>query len=391
MLNESEELAILYGKYVSNEITKQEFERFQDLLLKYAHEDALTDLMDQTWKDTPPVPGDLIEALPAPAGEPERSAGKVRLLFRRYWPAAAAACLLIIAGITLFPGAAIKKSVLIPAKKQSLEPGGNKAMLRLDDGRQIVLDSTSNGGVAQQGGAQIVKLTDGQVAYKASGDNSGKVFYNTMETPKGGQYQLLLPDGSRVWLNSASSIRYPTAFTGPSRDVEVKGEAYFEVAKNQSQPFVIVSRGMKVEVLGTEFNLMAYEDEDAMRTTLVNGSVRVVKGVDSKIIQQGEQASLAAGEKKFTVSRPNMNEVLGWKEGEFRFKNANIKVIMRQIARWYDVDVEYDGKLPTALFSGFFPRKEFARQLLDALEATGDIRFIMKEKKIIVSSPHVKP
>ena len=256
----------------------------------------------------------------------------------------------------------------------------------MDNGARIVLDSASNGTIAAQGNAQVVKLANGQLAYQALAGSRGRAVYNTMVTPRGGGYQLALPDGSRVWLNSASSIRFPTSFSDSERRVEITGEAYFEVSKNDKVPFIVETRGMKVEVLGTEFNLMAYNDEDAIRTTLVTGAVSVHKGTEKNILRPGQQASLANGSDVFRVGQADLEETLAWKEGKFRFSKSDIKVIMRQIARWYDVDIVYKGKLPDIEFSGVFPRKEYISQLLEVLEDAVKVHFDTEGNTITVTA-----
>ena len=204
----------------------------------------------------------------------------------------------------------------------SLPPASDKAILTLANGTRIVLDNAANGNLAQQGNTRVVKLAGGQLAYQAGAtDPQAPPVYNEMTTPRGGYYQLVLPDGSKVWLDAASSVRYPTAFTGTTRSVELSGEAYFEIAPNASQPFLITSNGVTVQVLGTEFNLMAYADEDAVRTTLVSGSVRADprKG-DQLQIRPGQQASWPRSGDALKLVAPDMQEVLAWKQGEFRFQ-----------------------------------------------------------------------
>ncbi len=227
------------------------------------------------------------------AGPSNRSTRKKFILFSA---AAAAACLLIVAGLFLFrhpaprpatPPAIVAKTIIAPAS--------DKAILTLADGTRIVLDDAANGNLARQGNTQLVKVAGGQVAYHPDGTDEAidqsPVTYNEMTTPRGGFYQLVLPDGSKVWLDAASSIRFPTAFTGKQRLVELNGEAYFEIAPNTQQPFLINSNGLTVQVLGTEFNMMAYSDEDAVRTTLVSGSLRVIRGNGQLQIRPGQQAA----------------------------------------------------------------------------------------------------
>ncbi len=304
---------------------------------------------------------------------------------------AAAACLLaVVAGIYLFKqqhAGQVKQPVATtqPAPLP-LVAGGNKAVLTLADGSKIMLDSAANGTLAKQGATALVKTAGGILAYRQiqGATPATSPLYNKMETPRGGVYQLILPDGTTVWLNSASSIRYPSVFTGTYRQVEISGEAYFQVAKNETQPFIVSTAGMQVQVLGTEFNLMAYTDEDAIKTTLVNGAVKLVKNNSSRVIKPGEQGSLENGHQDFVVSHADLKSALAWKQGYFRFDGAKITAIMRQVARWYDVEIVYEGKIPEEEFYGFIPKKENASEILEALQLTHNVHFRQEGRKIIV-------
>ncbi len=271
-------------------------------------------------------------------------------------------------------------------------PGKNTATLILDDGTSVLLDSMGDGAIANQGQTQIIKLQDGQILYKAAGDKTTDILYNTMRTPRGGQYQLVLPDGTRVWLNAASSIRYPTAFTGNERKVTITGEAYFEVAKaidpakhGGRLPFIVEKDQMRIEVLGTHFNVNTYEDERDIKVTLLEGSVRVLaKGKESQgiNIQPGQQAVLS-DEALSMKSDIDLEGVMAWKNGLFDFKQADIKTIMRQIGRWYDLDVQYEGNIPSREFSGKITRNTNLSNVLRILEQS-NIHFSLRDNKIIV-------
>ncbi|WP_315815554.1 FecR family protein [Paraflavitalea speifideaquila] len=307
---------------------------------------------------------------------------------------AAVASFLIILGaafyLLLAPGMkkqniAANRPKTIPSN--SILPGGNKAVLTLADGSRIILDSTENGTITQQDGICVTKLSDGQLSYNVKNRGPGKAEYNTITTPAGGQYQLLLADGSKVWLNAASSIRFPSFFSGNERSVELSGEGYFEIVHNASMPFRVIVNDMKVEVLGTQFNINSYQDERSIKTTLLQGSVKVDRLGRGEILKPKEQlmfdVSTNIMEKKKNV---DVDEVVAWKEGRFKFKQMPIESIMRQLARWYNVKVEYKGKIATELYSGDISRQEDVTQLLDVLEATNTVSFKLEGKKIIIYS-----
>ena len=273
-----------------------------------------------------------------------------------------------------------------PALPNDIAPGGNKATLTLANGSVVVLNDQQNGTLSSQGNTRVIKLNEGRVAYNASSGGGAQIAYNTITTPRGGKYQVVLADGSNVWLNAASSIRFPTAFAGKERDVEITGEVYFEVAKNKAMPFIVKSGGVKVEVLGTHFNVMSYNDELAVKTTLLEGSVKVSQGAITAIIKPGQQAKITTGNSNINViDDVDTDEAIAWKNDMFVFNNAGIEAIMRQIARWYDVEVSYDGPVTADHFTGKVSRNASAAQVLKILELS-DIHFTITGKKIIVKS-----
>ena len=227
-----------------------------------------------------------------------------------------------------------------------------------------------------------MKIDTATVAYKSTDENSQPTTYNTLSTPNGGQYQLILPDGSKVWLNASSSIHFPTVFKGNERDVTVTGEVYFEVAKNAAMPFKITVKDMEVQVLGTHFDIMAYDDENAMRTTLLEGSVKVTKGSVNRMLVPGQQ-SIINELPDIKVADADLEEVMAWKNGLFQFNGLDIQTVMRQISRWYDVDVVYEGKIPTGHFTGVVNRSNDISQVLKIMQA-GGVRFKMDGRKLVV-------
>lgn len=268
--------------------------------------------------------------------------------------------------------------------KNDVLPGGDKAVLTLADGSTIILDNAKNGTLTQQAGTRVLKTNDGQLAYNTTNEKPSEIVYNTLSTPRGGKYQLVLPDGSKVWLNAASSIHYPTAFVGGQRKVEITGEAYFEVEKNKDMPFIVSANGMDVKVLGTHFNVNAYNDEPIARTTLLEGSVLIKKDAATALLKPGEQGQLNKEGSIKVEKDVDIEQVMAWKNGLFHFEDADIETIMRQLSRWYDVEVVYQKKNINDQFVIEMPRNSKLSDVLRVLELTGNIHFDIQGKKIIV-------
>jgi transmembrane sensor len=306
------------------------------------------------------------------------------------WVAASISLVVVTVSLFLMLGKHTSTSALSTAQKKQttndVMPGASGAILKLDDGSSIVLDNASNGNLVQQGNTLVVKSGDGISYVKDNVQGEKQIHYNTVETPKGRQFQLVLEDGTKVWLNAASSIRFPVAFVGKQRIVEITGEAYFEVAKNKQKPFQVMCNGAMVEVLGTHFNINAYADEETMNTTLLEGSVKVVKGSEQKIIKPGEQAQIHNDGSLHTMANINVDEVVAWKNNSFLFDNTDVKKLMRQLSRWYDVDVVFKGTTSEPLtFNGTISRYATLSTVLKMLESTGDVKLSIEGKRIIVS------
>jgi ferric-dicitrate binding protein FerR (iron transport regulator) len=236
--------------------------------------------------------------------------------------------------------------------------------------------------LTQQGSAKVIKL-EGKLLYDLGSEKAKQIVYNTISTPKGGQYQLELPDGSLVWLNASSSIYFPTSFIEKERRVEITGEAYFEVAKSADKPFIVSVNNSEVQVLGTHFNINAYSDEEEVRTTLLEGSVKFVDGSNTSLLQPGQQSQLTKDRIVKVASNVDVNEVVSWKNGLFSFENAGIETIMRQLSRWYDVEIDYKGKTDD-IFVAEMSRNIKLSDVLKALELTGRVKFEIDGKKIVV-------
>jgi transmembrane sensor len=270
-------------------------------------------------------------------------------------------------------------------EKNDILPGSEKAILTFDDGSKIVLDNSKNGTLGKQGETNILKPEKGQLVYQATQGTVTQPMYNTVTTPKGGQYQIVLSDGTKVWLNAASSLRFPLVFSGNERKVEMTGEVYFEVAKNAKKPFKVITDGQEVEVLGTHFNIMAYHNEKAIKTTLLEGSVKVSRKERSTILQPGQQAKVGFNNNIFrTLNDVSLEEELAWKNGYFEFNNASLELIMRQIERWYDVEIQYIGKIPDEHFTGKLQRNTNLSNVLKILSMS-EVQFKIEGKKIIIT------
>jgi transmembrane sensor len=310
---------------------------------------------------------------------------------RRRWSYTAAASFIAVVcagGGWLF----LSRNHQIPATTPTVatadvKPGGNKAILTLADGRRIDLDTTANGVLANQGGSKVAKLSNGQLAY--NNNNIAKqplvIAYNSLSTPRAGQFMVRLPDGTQVWLNNASVLHYPVAFTGPDRTVELAGEAYFEVARDAVHPFrVKVQDGATVEVLGTSFNIMSYSDEPAEETTLIDGSIRVSRDRQSTLLKPAEQSSLDSTGKLRVTPEVDVQEVIAWKNGYFQFDHASLQTTMRQLARWYDIEVVYRGQIPEHEFQGKIQRSLLLSDVLRGLE-NDQVHFRLDGRKLIVT------
>lgn len=308
------------------------------------------------------------------------------------WSVAAAAVvgILIVLSLVFFVPRPGHKRLATAHKetpqKQHILPGSNKAVLTLANGKKIVLDSANNGLLVSQQNAKVIKLSNGLLKFQQSATpNTQKVTeYNVISTPRGGQYRIILPDGSKVWLNAASSIRFPIVFSEKERTVQITGEAYFEVAKNAHKPFIVKKGNMEVRVLGTHFNVMAYDNEANIKVTLLEGLVRISQQTthNTQLIKPGEQALIS--KKDIQVNKEvNLNEVIAWKNGLFDFEGNDIRDVMQQIARWYDVEVKYED-IPSAHFMGTISRSAEVSEVLKMLEMTGAVQFQVEGKMIIV-------
>ena len=307
-------------------------------------------------------------------------------IYRSWWMAAAAV-LLLSAGAYLWRLNRSSQPVAgnkAPAGHIDVAPGRQGAILTLADGRKVVLDSMGNGVIATQNGSKVM-LKNGQLAYHRDGTAATEAVYNTVTTPKGRQFQVALPDGTKVWLNAASSLRYPTLFAGKERKVEITGEAYFEVTANHKMPFrVKVNKTTDIEVLGTHFNINSYADEADVDATLLEGSVQVVNGDEKALLHPGQQARVS-GQIKI-VNDVNVEKVMAWKNGLFDFQDANLEEVMRQLERWYDIEVVYKKGIPKLEFIGKMGRDLSLSEVLNGLQMS-KVHFRLEEGRRLIVLP----
>lgn len=397
MTDNKENFSDLIHKYLDNRLSSAEYAELWRLLNEQPDEAVLNEELQKLWQSaktiTPLIAADdwdqkIQEAKQKLAATVQTEEQPVISRFQRYrWVAAAAILLLIVSSVFLLTNQKEKNIAVAkntqPQQQNDRLPGGDRAVLILADGSSIVLDSAGNGMLAQQGTTKIIKKEDGQLLYNSSGTATDAVAYNLLQTPRGGQYKITLPDGSKVWLNAASSLKYPVVFGGKERKVEITGEAYFEIAKDALRPFKVQLNQMEVEVLGTHFNINSYTDEETVRTTLLEGRVKVTTASENKFLQPGQQAQLKPSGSMKIVNDVNLEETVAWKDGNFQFENSDIKSVMRQLARWYDVEVSYQGNI-SKHFIGGISRNVKLSQVLSMLQQTGEVRFIIEGKKIIV-------
>ncbi|KIC96219.1 FecR family protein [Flavihumibacter solisilvae] len=381
----NKQLNELLQGYLDNTLDARETEQLEEYLRREEsqatlqkaidralEENAYAGLSDKSRADI------LFQGILQKAGERER------FRFRPTWWMAAASVIIVLAGTASYLFFKRQSGNEIVQTKQidrflnnDTLPDGNRATLTLGDGSSIVLDEI-NDTLILQGDTKVVKQNNNHLAY-APENKTGKVVYNTVSTPRGGQYQVILPDGTKVWLNAASSLRFPTVFSGSERRVEMTGEVYFEVAKNTQQPFRVTASGIEVKVLGTHFNVNAYADEESINTTLLEGSVIVSKNNEQATIKPGQQARVKDGID--ITDDVDAETLMAWKNGRFSFNNARLESLMRQIARWYDVDVVIDGKI-TDTYTIDIPRNVSLSKLLRFIELSGGVHFIVEGKKI---------
>jgi transmembrane sensor len=314
---------------------------------------------------------------------PQRNTAKIS----RMWVRIAVAASVLVCIYTGYYFFEQKQQSLLTAQNSNHEilPGSTKAVLILANGTKLDLNDAKSGLLANQGAAEVHKTATGEVTYTTTASDKSGSLFNTMITPVGGEYRLVLSDGTQVWLNAASSIKYPTAFNERERKVEITGEVYFEVAHDASKPFRVITGKQTVEVLGTHFNINAYPDELAVKTTLLTGSIRISNAKKSALLKPGEQSQVNYKEGISIIGHANTEEALAWKNGYFRFNNENIRSVMHKLSRWYDVDVVYNGAVSDEGYYGTISRYKTIDEVLNMLRQTKGVQFKIEGRRIVVT------
>lgn len=358
----STEAEKLLQKYRKGECTPEELEQLQQWF-HGLNQDQPSELTE----------ADLLEAKAGFKKQADRLTRQGRI-----WPKIAVAASVLVA-----LGFGAYRITHQPAKTEvvTIKPGSNKAILTLASGKQIILTNANNGLIANQAGTQIQKTADGKIAYSAMQKDT-VVQYNTLHTPRGGRYEGTLADGTHFILDAASSIKYPVQFTGKERIVELTGQAWFEVKHNAAQPFKVIAGGQTIEDIGTQFNVGAYSDEPSFKNTLVEGSIKVAIAKQAIILKPGQQSII--NNNRLTVTDADISEAIAWKNGQTSFKDEDLQTIMRQVSRWYDVDVQYEGAIPQREFAGGISRSANFKDFLKILSFY-NVHYTLNDKTITIT------
>ncbi|WP_316738435.1 FecR family protein [Pedobacter aquatilis] len=380
-MNQSQHILRLLDKYEQGQATPQELSELEQWYLSFENNPdilaGLTPMQKMGRKSA------MLNRITTEVSERQDNAiytPSIRSNLWKKWMVAASISILLLATVGGYFWTRDTETIEITkVLKEDFKPGSNKATLILADGKKIILDNAQNGQLASEGGAVITK-TDGNVTYQ--NNTQAEATINTINIPRGGEYSLELADGTKVWLNAASSITYPSTFTGSAREVEISGEAYFEVAHNAKQPFRVKTKDQTVEVLGTHFNINAYDNESSIKTTLLQGSVAVATRSARKVIRPGEQAELKNS--SISIHEVDPEQAIAWKEGYFEFVDADIHEVMRQLSRWYDVDVSFEGPTTKKTFTGRISKYRNISKVLQIVQSYKDVNLTFQGRRIMV-------
>jgi ferric-dicitrate binding protein FerR (iron transport regulator) len=383
------QLQILIEKYINNTCSKEELESFFLLIRESDDDQYLKEALKSVWENTKDRNGDadidwdynmrfLMEELER--GMPVTIKRTAWMSWKRIAVAASIICLMG-AGLWIYNRAGNNQT--LETLQDIAAPIANRTTIKLSNGKEVYVDKAAQGTFARDGNANVIKTADGKIIYESATPTKDKEIYNTLVNPRGSQVaNITLSDGTKVWLNAGSSLRFPVAFSGKYRKVGITGEGYFEVAHNKEIPFKVAKGDVEVTVLGTHFNVNAYDNEADIKVTLLEGAVKTTKNGLFAVLRPGEQARI---KNRIEVQKGvDLDRIMAWKQGVFRFKDTNIEEIMRQVSRWYDVEVMYEGDVSDLNFGGSVSRQANLSELLKRLEATEMVKFQIKSKKLYV-------
>ncbi len=395
-------LSYLFHRYYNGHASDTEINELMELVRRSDSDDMLAELTRAAWDDlkesddevfSPEVTDRILNSIIPLAGRGEFRSGDYDGIaenqerrnhwWRKYSVAAAVALICMAGGWWKWDRGRKEKEPVTTEIQPDIKPGTNRAILTLADGSVITLDDAAEGVISQQGDAEIKKVGDGEIAYSQNSDQIQEYRINTVSTPRGGQFRISLPDGSVAWLNASSLIRFPAGFGTNERRVEIEGEVFFDIRKDPERPFRVIFGANEVEVLGTSFNIKHYPDEAVSRTTLVEGSVSLQSGGKVNVLKPGQEASVPVNG-PVSIAEVDVEEVIAWKNGLFYFKETDIGSIMQQVARWYDVEVGYEGKIPEKQFTGKVPRSVELSDFMEMFEYAG-VNYRIQGRKMIIT------
>ena len=391
-----ERLKVLFQQYLNDNLSPKDLEELQRTIQDGRNDELLDELLKNAF--TEPAFADVedelrqsvFDAIQTKINRPKNDEVENIHLKRRMpyrWLAGVAALLVIAISVGLFFQ---KKNVEKPENTYvaySIKPGGNKATLTLANGKKLILTDSLEGQLANEAGVKISKTKKGEIIYTATAgnDKGNKLQYNILSTKNGEQFQIILPDGTHVWLDAASSLKYPVTFIGNERKVELTGQGYFEVSHNAAKPFIVKTSQTEVQVLGTHFNVSAFDDEQDTKTTLLEGAVRIKSYKAAVLLKPGEQAVLNTSRQLIVSDDIDVNREIAWKNGLFDFKKAGVEEIMLKVSRWYDINVKYEGAIPETRLTGKISRNVDIKGLLSILQFEG-IKWRIQGRTVIITN-----
>jgi len=384
-------IAALIERLLDGSITPAEKQQLAQWLLDDSNEEQLHSIMERAWSDFQPgqtLPAgkadQILESILQPSIHRIEPRKKSLILYRLAAAAVLIFAILTGAGIYLVHKQSAPSPIAATTGKDVAPPSATKAVLTLSDGSRIDLDSAGKGNIATQYTTSVIKQDDGTITYDPGDQTTSETVYNTLTVPRGSRIaQLTLSDGTKVWLNAGSSLRYPVAFTGPDRKVEITGETYFEVAQDKLHPFVVTKGDNEIKVLGTHFNVNAYDEEGPMKVTLLEGSVRITSASGNSLLRPGEMAVMDQGKNIDILNNADLDRIMAWKNGYFNFSNADIRTVMRELSRWYGLELVFNN-VTNERFHIEINRDIPLSKVLRILEMTDKIHFTISGNKVTV-------